>query len=328
MGHTFISYAREDRPDVVSLASALEAEGVALWLDDRLVAGSHFDTAIEEALAEAASVIVVWSPASVQSRWVRAEAGEGLERGILVPVLLKPTQIPLEFKRVHTVDLTSWQGDPSDHMFVQLLAALKPEAIASRQATPIRGARTHKISANEVTAEVVHVNEAKKHIKILVRLGLDSGIIEHKTTEVGQEVTANGQTIYDGWSFKEHHKFNLQVGDSQHVAELTIFRGRAGTMKSFSLRIDGKEILRERFSWHGTLASYAILVIASLLVAIPAIEVFLAVFEPKKYLSEESGAIIVGLIFTFVTLLVVVGFRLIKRRSRRHEISPSAPHHS
>jgi len=72
VGHVFISYAREDRGKVATLASALEQRGVSVWLDDRLPTGSEFDTAIEDALAEATKVVVVWSPASAASRWVRA----------------------------------------------------------------------------------------------------------------------------------------------------------------------------------------------------------------------------------------------------------------
>ena len=68
MGHVFISYAREDRAPVAALRSALEGHGLNVWLDERLMAGSHYDVEIEKALDEADSVIVAWSPASAASQ--------------------------------------------------------------------------------------------------------------------------------------------------------------------------------------------------------------------------------------------------------------------
>ena len=37
-------------------------------------------------LKATAAVLVVWTPVSVESRWVRGEAREGADRGVLVPV--------------------------------------------------------------------------------------------------------------------------------------------------------------------------------------------------------------------------------------------------
>lgn len=127
MGHVFISYAREDRANVSALAAALEQHGVSVWMDARLTPGDHFDVAIEEALAAADKVLVAWSQSSFASRWVRAEAGDGLERGILVPVLLEVTSIPLEFRRVQTVDMTNWNQDTHSDTFKLLLRALAPK---------------------------------------------------------------------------------------------------------------------------------------------------------------------------------------------------------
>ena len=55
----------------------------------RLKVGQSYEDIIEQALDESECVIVVWSVKSVKSEWVRAEAAEGLERKILVPVLIE-----------------------------------------------------------------------------------------------------------------------------------------------------------------------------------------------------------------------------------------------
>ena len=100
-----MSYAREDRVRANQLAAALEAEGWSVWWDRQIPAGKTFDEVIEQALAKAKCVIVLWSEKSVRSRWVRTEATEGAARQILVPVLLENINVPLEFRRIRQLTL-------------------------------------------------------------------------------------------------------------------------------------------------------------------------------------------------------------------------------
>jgi hypothetical protein len=58
---------------------------------------------LQSELDKARAVVVVWSSHSVASRWVKAEAGEGLRRGILVPVLVDASLPPLGFRNILTV---------------------------------------------------------------------------------------------------------------------------------------------------------------------------------------------------------------------------------
>ena len=85
MADIFVSYASEDRDRILRLVEALETEGWSVWWDRELITGPSFDDKIEEALDEARCVVGGWSEHSIQSRWVRTEANEGLGRGILVP---------------------------------------------------------------------------------------------------------------------------------------------------------------------------------------------------------------------------------------------------
>lgn len=126
----------------------MESAGIEVWLDERLTAGSHFDTEIETALVEATSVLVAWTPASISSHWVRAEAGDGLERGILLPVLLEPVKPPLEFRRVQTIDLSSWQGGCNEEKFLQLISAIKGVTSEPIQ-TPLKPLPTRQISGKQ-----------------------------------------------------------------------------------------------------------------------------------------------------------------------------------
>lgn len=124
MGHTFVSYARTDESFVSTLLNALEHKGLSLWSDDRIAPGDHYDDVIDAALEAADKVLVVWSASSVQSQWVRAEASEGLRRHVLIPITIDEARIPLEFRRLQTIDFSGWAGNPDAAEFQALTTAL------------------------------------------------------------------------------------------------------------------------------------------------------------------------------------------------------------
>jgi predicted ATPase/DNA-binding CsgD family transcriptional regulator len=114
MADVFISYAREDRNRTAALAETLSAAGFDLWFDERLAVGDRFEDEIDEAIAGAKCVLVLWSERSVESDWVRAEATEGLEAGKLIPVKIDDVRLPLSFRRLQTADLVGWPASEGD----------------------------------------------------------------------------------------------------------------------------------------------------------------------------------------------------------------------
>lgn len=111
-GHDiFISYSKHDRARVEPMVAALEREGWTVYWDRRLVAGDAWHAQIAAALASARCVIVAWSAQSVVSNWVRDEATQALQRGVLVPVLIEPVAIPLGFGQVHTITVMDATGN-------------------------------------------------------------------------------------------------------------------------------------------------------------------------------------------------------------------------
>ena len=111
MNDVFISYANADRERVRPLVGVLQAQGWSVWWDREILPGESWDQVIESALTEARCVIVVWTQASVSSRWVRTEAEDARGRNILVPVLLDDVKIPLAFRQIQAANLVGWQGD-------------------------------------------------------------------------------------------------------------------------------------------------------------------------------------------------------------------------
>ncbi|HMI18146.1 MAG TPA: TIR domain-containing protein [Sphingomonas sp.] len=120
----FLSYARGDRKRVEPIAQALRDAGIDLWWDALIEGGEAFARKIEERLAIADAVVAIWSRASVESDWVRDEAGQGRDSHKLVPISLDGTEPPLGFRQYHAIDLSAWRGDAAAPEFVALLRAI------------------------------------------------------------------------------------------------------------------------------------------------------------------------------------------------------------
>jgi hypothetical protein len=136
MSDIFISYARADKEKAELLAQAFSRKGWSVWWDREIPPGKSFDETIEKALSSARSVVVLWSKTSVSSRWVKTEAAEGAERGILVPALIDKVKIPLEFKRIEAADLSDWQGDSAHREFDELMRTVAALVDGSAQVQP------------------------------------------------------------------------------------------------------------------------------------------------------------------------------------------------
>ena len=105
MARVFLSYDRDDTERARPLALALEKAGHSVWWDLHVRGGAQFSKAIEEALADADVVVVLWSANSVESAWVRDEASVGRDTGRLVPVSIDGTLPPLGFRQFQTIEL-------------------------------------------------------------------------------------------------------------------------------------------------------------------------------------------------------------------------------
>ena len=114
MADVFLSYSSTDRERVRPIVAALEAEGFSVWWDRSIVPGSAFESEIEREIEAARCVVVIWSNASVGSQWVQGEAAEGLQRGILVPVMLEDVRPPLLFRHHDAADFRKWRGNADD----------------------------------------------------------------------------------------------------------------------------------------------------------------------------------------------------------------------
>ena len=139
MAKLFLSYSRKEKTRARRFSEWLEREGHAVWRDeDDIGGGASFSSEIEKALKEADAVLVLWSAESVQSGWVRDEAGYGRDAGKLIPFLLDRTEPPLGFRQFQSIDLAKWKdGGPgsadSIRRAIERVAGLPPAAPVPRR---------------------------------------------------------------------------------------------------------------------------------------------------------------------------------------------------
>ncbi len=122
-----------------------------MWWDTALRSGEAYDKVTEAALRSAKAVVVLWSPRSVESRWVRAEATIADRNKTLMPVMIEPCERPVMFELTQTAELTHWTGSPDDPAWRAFLgdvlrfigrearADIRPESTPARSGQTTRG---------------------------------------------------------------------------------------------------------------------------------------------------------------------------------------------
>ncbi len=105
----FISYAPQEESLARDLASRLEKAGHDVWyLGGRVFPGENLGKKAGAALERSHAMLVLVSPQSMQSPWVRGEIeyamGSARFAGRVVPIMVKPTKdVPWIFEKFPTV---------------------------------------------------------------------------------------------------------------------------------------------------------------------------------------------------------------------------------
>ncbi len=107
----FISYCQSDRNWARELISRLSAEGLQVWDSDQEVApGENWSLKAGKALEESDTMIVLLSPDSMASPWVRREIDYALSsskyKDRLILVVTSPTEdIPWILRKLRPINL-------------------------------------------------------------------------------------------------------------------------------------------------------------------------------------------------------------------------------
>src|SRR5271167_65086 len=124
MTEVFISYARSTAVQAKLVADTLRARGYAVWRDDELPAHRAYAQVIEERIAAAKAVVVIWSAEAVKSQWVFSEANRAREDGKLVQLSVEAMRLPMPFDSIQCADLIGWTGDPAAHDWRKVVASV------------------------------------------------------------------------------------------------------------------------------------------------------------------------------------------------------------
>ena len=109
MTQIFISYSRKDIAFARRLAGDLEKAGYVVWWDiTDLRGGDDWVRVIPEAIETSDFFIVVLSPHSTASEWVRKEYTQALSlRKRVIPLMLETTAVPFALNTINYLDFTS-----------------------------------------------------------------------------------------------------------------------------------------------------------------------------------------------------------------------------
>jgi hypothetical protein len=154
-GHVFISYSRADRVYVDKVAAHLRSADVTVWYDYELSAGDRFDAEIEQQILTCAAFVVVLSPASARSEWVRREIRFAQDQGKpVLPLLLEPCTGPIRLQELHRDDVQGGRVPPA--RFMDRLGRLtRPQPPADTMRPPTAAAASMQMPAPARLAEVL-----------------------------------------------------------------------------------------------------------------------------------------------------------------------------
>lgn len=148
-----------DRVVAERFLAGLQSLGLSVWWDAGLQVGDDYDEATEAALRAAQAVVVLWSPRSVSSRWVRSEATLALRAGTLFPAMIEPCERPVMFELTQTADMSAWKGGLQDPAWLDFADNLKvfvsrtegrPASVAATTTPPETGSRAFGVPRRQL----------------------------------------------------------------------------------------------------------------------------------------------------------------------------------
>jgi hypothetical protein len=149
MARVFLSYAREDHDVREFLGSHLVAAGVEVFVDMAMEPGTPAWTAeLEKRLEASDAVVVLMTPSSKQSEWVRNECGYAFAQSVpIIPLLARGderTSVPMELIRYQRIDLGISPIDGVRALVARLLAG--PRIVTSSNPLQLRGYELVQVS--------------------------------------------------------------------------------------------------------------------------------------------------------------------------------------
>lgn len=104
----FISYKKEEREYAEKVAQALEQAGYVAVADfTSIELNEDFAEKIDHLIRSARLVLVLWTKASANSRWVRAEATLAVDLGTYLGVLVESADLRVDLRPIQKIDVSA-----------------------------------------------------------------------------------------------------------------------------------------------------------------------------------------------------------------------------
>lgn len=172
----FVSYSKKDRDFANKLADDLESAGFQVWIDRSIGGGENWRETIESSLKESKEVIIVVSPNSMESDWVRHEGSLAYGWGKkLYPILIATVKsLPPWLEEYQWV---SFVNVPYAIALNSLVAALTPP-------NPMQDLLDEQVNAHHQTGQLLG-----EEILHAVNQALDTLVISPEAVELIQKST-------------------------------------------------------------------------------------------------------------------------------------------
>lgn len=129
MATIFLSYSHHDQEIAKKIYEYLSSKGFNIWLDrEELRPGDNWSMKLQEALVNSQLLLLLMSPASLQSREIAWEYQSYIQQNkLLIPILIAGTarDIPVRLQTYPFLDLRNASHDNLEHLATRLQEMLE-----------------------------------------------------------------------------------------------------------------------------------------------------------------------------------------------------------
>ncbi len=135
MAGVFLSYARFDSELSERIIAGLRSLDVECWWD-RDMPGVDWPREIERQIDTMSALVVVWTAASKDSKYVRAEAIPAFDREKLINIMVGVHEPPLPFNLYNGFQLDGWTGREPHENWTRFVRTLEAKLVKTGEVKP------------------------------------------------------------------------------------------------------------------------------------------------------------------------------------------------
>src|SRR5580698_9298463 len=227
MSGVFLSYSRTDRVLAEQVVRALRSIGVDVWWDQDMP-GVDWQQELERQVTELSALVVIWTPASTNSEYVRDEARLALSRHKLVNVLQGVPSPPFPFDRINGLPIDDWNGHDSHGGWSRLVATLEEHlekagvakdgdltgALARREQA-VRDAQSAAAAAEEAFQEAKAREGDTKELAVAAKAACDASETQFQRVA---EMRVSAAVLHAAQSELDASRAALEAADAERRA--------------------------------------------------------------------------------------------------------------